>query len=170
MTITIMRLKFFTLVATVLPIGFILFLNNPAFAQFDETNDTGSVFYYSGLLGQERIECNLQFNNQVVSGSYIMERTGDIYVFNGRITQDKKEIGIIIFDQKDEFVATVEAELTSQEKNFAKVIKGTWKAADGSQMLVLQLTKVAELAQAPITPDEKLYGMTMKPQIIIKNF
>lgn len=130
-----------------------------ALAQYDDVGTTNTMFYYSGSLGgSEKIEVNLQLNGPVVSGSYIIERTGAQYVFNGRLASDRSGMGLIVFDGENQYIATIEARLISEDHNFGKEIKGRWKSADGKRQAIITLKKVAELASLPHDPEMKLYG------------
>lgn len=118
-------------------------------AQGEETAAKNSLFYYSGYLGKsDKVEFNLQLTKLKVSGSYILEESGDLFIFNGRMATDKSGLGILIYTESNEYVASMEAKLISDENNFAKEIKGIWKRADGRITLPIALKKVAELADS----------------------
>ena len=109
-------------------------------AQVDEASPKNSLFYYCGYLGKtDKVEFNLQLTQLKVSGSYILEHSGELFVFRGRIATDKSGIGVLI--------ASMEASLLSDENDFAREINGLWKSADGISVLPVTLKKVAELAQ-----------------------
>ncbi|MBL6449517.1 hypothetical protein JMN32_24610 [Fulvivirga sp. 29W222] len=128
-------------------------------AQYDEVGTTNHMFYYSGHLGiTEKVEFNLQLNGPTVSGSYIIERTGVLFTFSGRMASDKSGIGLIIFDEENQFIATIEAKLISEDNNFAKEIKGRWKSSDGKRQVNLNLKKIAELASVEKNDAPSLYG------------
>jgi hypothetical protein len=120
-----------------------------SFAQVDEQAETNSLFYYTGTLGSnDKIELNLQFNAHNVSGSYILVTTGDLFVFKGRLAIDKSGVGLLVYDESNIYVASIEAKVISEDVDFGREIKGVWKAANGKRSLNLTLKKIAELAKA----------------------
>ncbi|MEO1054331.1 MAG: hypothetical protein AAFX87_27080 [Bacteroidota bacterium] len=119
-----------------------------AYAQVDDIKTQNSLFYYSGKLADKgNIQFNLQFNDHLISGSYILEESGEVFVFNGRADYDMKGIGIYVFNEKDVFVATIEAYFKHEQDDFAKSIEGVWKSANGTYLQKLNLSKIAEYAQ-----------------------
>lgn len=137
-------------------------------AQYDDASTSNRMFYYSGFFGgTEKVEFNLQINGVAVSGSYIIERTGGLFTFSGRMASDKSGIGLIIFDEENEYVATIEAKMISEDNNFAKEIKGKWKSADGKKQIGLSLKKVAELAGIQENNSGLLYGFTFPKDVEI---
>ncbi|UII30273.1 hypothetical protein LVD17_18430 [Fulvivirga ulvae] len=135
-------------------------------AQYDEAGATSRMFYYSGHLGSsEKVEFNLQINGPTVSGSYIIERTGGLFTFSGRMASDKSGIGLIIFDEENQFIATIEAKLISEDNNFAKEIKGRWKSSDGKRQVNLNLKKVAELASLDAHDVSESYGFSSQKDL-----
>ncbi|GAA0891076.1 hypothetical protein GCM10009122_07550 [Fulvivirga kasyanovii] len=144
----------------------LLLVTNISVAQYDEVGATNRMFYYSGHLGNtEKVEFNLQINGPTVSGSYIVERTGGLYTFSGRMASDKSAIGLIIFDEENQFIATIEAKLISEDNNFAKEIKGRWKSSDGKRQVNLNLKKVAELASIDTSGRSGQYGFTSQKDL-----
>lgn len=120
-------------------------------AQVDEIEPSRGLYYYSGFIGDsDKVEFNLQFNGLTVSGSYIIENTGDMYVFNGRMGLERQGIGVLVYNSNNMFVASIEANFVNTENNFGKMLNGNWKSADGKQQRNLKLKKVAEFAQGPI--------------------
>ena len=116
-------------------------------AQVEEVATKNSLFYYSGTFGKAgEVEFNLQMDELAVSGSYIIEKTGDWFLFNGRMSPDKDAIGVLVFNEGNEYVASIEAYFLSDENSFAKEINGVWKSADGKVRRSINLKKVAELA------------------------
>ena len=116
-------------------------------AQVEEVETSRGLYYYSGFIGDnDKIEFNLQFSGLVVSGSYIIERTGDMFVFNGRMGLDRKGIGVLVYNANNVFVASIEAAFINEENNFGKMLKGQWKSADGKSLKNIRLKKVAEFA------------------------
>ncbi len=133
---------FFPLVLILWVVGF-----GQSFAQNEEQGTTNSLFYYSGTLGShDKVELNFQMNGYAVSGSYILLNSGDLYVFKGRLAVDKSGVGLLVYDDKNNYVAAVEAKIVSVDIDFAKEIKGVWKSANGKVKQTLSLKKVAELA------------------------
>lgn len=129
---------------------FFCVITSPVAAQVEEIEPTRGLYYYSGTLSQQvKIEFNLQFNGSQVSGSYILEETGDMFVFNGRMSNDRKGIGVLVYNTNNLYVASIEATFTNEEGNFGKLLSGKWKSADGSQYKLLKLKKVAEFAEGP---------------------
>ncbi len=136
----------------------LVFLSEYVCAQEEERGSKNSLFYYSGTLGKMgEVEFNLQMNGLMVSGSYIIEKTGDWFLFNGRMATDKSGIGVLVYDDQNDYTASIEAVFTSDENSFAREINGVWKSADGRKKLPLNLKKVAELA-ATGNADEKHMG------------
>lgn len=120
-------------------------------AQVDDIEPSRGLYYYSGYIGDaDKIEFNLQFNGLLVSGSYIIESTGDMFVFNGRMGIDRKGIGVLVYNSNNIFIASIEASFVSSENNFGKMLNGNWKSADGKKQQSLKLKKVAEFAQGPV--------------------
>ncbi|MEM6524860.1 MAG: hypothetical protein AAF693_13740 [Bacteroidota bacterium] len=116
-------------------------------AQVEELSAKNSLFYYSGYLGKtEKLEFNLQLSQLKVSGSYILEQTGELFIFRGRMATDKSGFGVLVYTDNDDYVASMEAKLISTDNDFAKEINGVWKSADGLRILPISLKKVAELA------------------------
>lgn len=123
-----------------------LVMSSVAQAQYEEQEAANSRFYYSGYAGSEKIEFNLQVDGLLVYGSYIVKSTGDLYIFRGRLSSDRTGLGVLIFDEKDQYVASLEAKLISEEYSFAREIRGKLKYADGKKITPIALTKTAELA------------------------
>ncbi|WP_143399342.1 hypothetical protein [Fulvivirga sp. M361] len=116
-------------------------------AQDDENGSQNSLFYYSGTIGEvQKVEFNLQVTGLVITGSYILEKTGDLFLFNGRMNAEKSDMGIRIYNQNNVYIASMEASLFSDTDNFAKTIKGIWRSADLKEEFDVGLTKQAELA------------------------
>lgn len=127
----------------------LLFIGFAASAQVEDKGRDG-VLYYQGKLGnKEPLEFNLRINKKEVIGSYILKNQSKFYTYKGRLNQEQTAIGIVIYDENQDYVATAEAKLVSLEDDFAKEIHGVWKSADGFKVLKLDLKKVAELADLP---------------------
>lgn len=137
----------------------LLFTISGVKAQVDEIEPTRGLYYYSGFIGDsEKVEFNLQFNGLAVSGSYIIESSGDMYVFNGRMGLERQGIGVLVYDSNNIFVASIEANFVNTENNFGKMLNGNWKSANGKQQRNLKLKKVAEFAQGPtISPTFEIH-------------
>lgn len=128
------------------------------FAQIDEPSGLNSQFYYSGSIDNtESIEWNMQVNGYNVSGSYMITSNGKIYIFKGRLAADKSGMGVLVYDEGDNYVASIEAKIISRELDFAHQIKGILKPIDGTRKKSLSLNKVAEFADAGIISDHS-YG------------
>lgn len=135
--------KYFKYLALVLLVS----LSKYVSAQVEEIGSKNSLFYYSGTLGKAgEVEFNLQMDEPEVSGSYIVEKTGDWFLFNGRLSPDKDAMGVLVYSESNEYVASIEAYFVSDENSFAKEINGVWKSADGRVRRPINLKKVAELA------------------------
>lgn len=124
----------------------VLVMSSVAQAQYEEQEAANSRFYYSGYAGSEKIEFNLQIDGLLVYGSYIVKSTGHLYIFRGRLSSDRTGLGVLIFDEKDQYVASLEAKLISEEYSFAREIKGKLKYADGKKTTLIAVTKTGELA------------------------
>ncbi|MEM7109414.1 MAG: hypothetical protein AAF519_14405 [Bacteroidota bacterium] len=126
-------------------------------AQVEELGTQNSLFYYSGYLGKsDKLEFNLQLSKLSVSGSYILEKSGDLFIFKGRMATDKSGLGVRIYTDENDYVASVEAKFISTNDDFAKEINGVWKSADGLTTLPIFLKKVAELASQRLDDDYNL--------------
>ncbi|WP_157494119.1 hypothetical protein [Fulvivirga imtechensis] len=123
-------------------------VTHDAYAQFEEEEAKNSLFYYSGYAGDEKIELNLQMEDKLVFGSYIMERTGDLFIFKGTLSTDRTTLEVLIFDDQDKYVASLQADLISEENSFAKEIKGRLIPVNKAKPVAVNLTKMAELANA----------------------
>ena len=116
-------------------------------AQIEEEESKKSLFYYSGKLGAaSNIQLSLQLKSLVATGSYILDGSGDFFTFEGRLTFDKSGLGLRVFDEENNYIATIEAQVLSQEENFGKEIEGIWRGANG-KLQRLKLTKIAEFAR-----------------------
>lgn len=130
----------------------------PSYGQVDDIAGRSSLFYYSGTLGDvDEIEFNMQVEGQIVTGSYIIENSGDLFIFSGRLSADQNAFGVLVyFHGTDEYVGTIEAQISSNENNFMKSISGQWKNADGDVTKLLSLNKVAELTKDTSEPSETM--------------
>lgn len=132
-----------------------IFAAGSANAQSVEGDGASRLYYYSGVLGSNvAIEFNLQVNTTGVSGSYIVERSGDLFTFSGRFSMNRKGIGLLVYDSNNSYVASIEANVLSEENNFAYRIEGKWKSASGEDIRSINLKKVAEYAQIELNVDE----------------
>ncbi len=123
-------------------------------AQLDEASGINSRLYYSGTLGSsEKIEFNMQVNGYAVTGSYMTVSTGDILLFKGRLAADKAGMGVLVYDENNNYIASIEASVISQELDFASELVGTWKSLKDGGKKNLSLTKVAEFAKAEESRD-----------------
>ena len=92
--------------------------------QVEEVGASNSLFYYTGSLGtNEQLEFNMQLNGHAISGSCILVTSGNLYVIKGRLAADKSGMGVLVYDESDQFIASVEAKVISDEFDFAKEIK-----------------------------------------------
>lgn len=127
--------------------------------QVEEMGASNSLFYYTGNLGAtEKLEFNMQLKGHSITGSCILVTTGNLYVIKGRLAADKNGMGVLVYDEADQFIASVEAKVISDEFDFAKEIKGVWKSANGLSRKNVNLTKVAELARLEESSLKELYG------------
>ncbi|QSE97133.1 hypothetical protein [Fulvivirga lutea] len=125
-----------------------LLLTTSVFAQVDDPAASNTRFYYSGSLGSnEKIELNIQLTGYLISGSYMVINSGDIFLIRGRLSADKAGLGVIVYDSENNYVAAVEARVVSEELDFAREIRGVWKSPDGNLIKNLRLNKVAEFAR-----------------------
>ncbi len=117
------------------------------FGQVDEVGKRNSQFYYSGTLGaSERIELNIQIQDQLITGSCILPQSSNLYILKGRLSADQAGMGLLVYNDKNEYIASIDAKIKSDEFNYLKEINGVWKLADGKLTKTLYLAKVAELA------------------------
>ncbi|MDX1628539.1 MAG: hypothetical protein R3345_07555 [Fulvivirga sp.] len=138
------RIKFFVSLFT------LFFSCLAASAQVVELDENDGLYYFSGTLDNAtKVEFNMQLKGYNVSGSYILESSGDMFVFSGRLSLNREEFGVLVYDKNNTYVATIEAYLLSEENSFAKNIKGTWKSADGNTTKSIKLKKVAKFASSP---------------------
>lgn len=127
--------------------------------QVEEAGASNSLFYYTGNLGaNEQLEFNMQLKGHAISGSCILVTSGNMYVIKGRLAADKSGMGVLVYDESDQFIASVEARVISDEFDFAKEIKGVWKSANGLSRKNMNLTKIAELAQIEESYFKEFYG------------
>ncbi|MEQ8576129.1 hypothetical protein [Fulvivirga sp.] len=127
--------------------------------QVEEVGASNSLFYYTGNLGgNEQLEFNMQLKGHAITGSCILVTTGNLYVIKGRLAADKNGMGVLVYDESDQFIASVEAKVISDEFDFAKEIKGVWKSANGLSRKNVNLTKIAELAQLDESSFKEFYG------------
>ncbi|MEQ8925109.1 MAG: hypothetical protein RLO81_04810 [Fulvivirga sp.] len=125
-----------------------LLLNTSVHAQVDDPAASNTRFYYSGNLGSnEKIELNIQLTGYLISGSYMVINSGDIFLIRGRLSADKAGLGVIVYDSDNNYVAAVEARVVSEELDFAREIRGVWKSPDGNLIKNIRLNKVAEFAK-----------------------
>ena len=131
-----------------LSVVFLLLGALDSFGQVEDFGASNSLFYYTGNLGSsEKIEFNMQLNGHAITGSCILVNTGNLYVIKGRLAADRSGMGVLVYDESDQFIASVEAKVVSFEFDFAKEIKGVWKSANGLSRKSINLTKIAELAE-----------------------
>lgn len=132
----------------------------PCYSQVEDIAGRNSLFYFSGTLGNnDKIEFNLQVEGQIVTGSYIIEDSGDLFIFSGRLSSDKNAFGVLVYYQgTDEYVGAIEAKIYSNENNFMKSIVGKWKNVNGKVVKELSLDKIAELTQTPPPPTDMVVG------------
>jgi hypothetical protein len=136
----------------------LMFWFSVANAQFEEPGASNSLFYYTGTLGNaEKIEFNIQLNGHIVTGSCILVDSGDLYIIKGRLAADKSGVGLLIYNDLNIFIASVEAKVISEDFDFARQIKGVWKPAKNTIGMNLVLSKVAELASAKDTIKRKIF-------------
>lgn len=128
-------------------------------SQIEEENANNSLFYYSGSFDNtEKLEFNLQVKGLKVSGSVIVVETGELYIFSGRMSSDKSGMGVYVYDNENHYVAAMEAKFISEYADFAKEIRGVWKAEKENRQRKVSLKKVAELADTDILDPEPLEG------------
>ena len=144
MNLTIRSILFFLIAG-----AFLLTTAGSACAQTDGLDTGSSRLYYSGTLGgSSQIEFNMQVAGYAVSGSYIVVNSGEIYVFKGRLSADKSGMGVLIYDDANNYIASMEATVISREMDFASEITGTWKSGKTNTRKAVDLIKVAEFARA----------------------
>ena len=137
-------------------IFYVAILLQPLALKAQEDMPMKGSLYYSGLLGGEvKIEFNLRINGYITTGSYIVDSSGDLFVFNGRMASDKSGIGVFVYDDASQYIASIEAKFLSTENNFAKEINGLWKSADGIKKMTLTLVKIGEFANIQGELDKK---------------
>ena len=128
------------LVLTLAPMG--------SYAQFYEA-PANSRFYYNGsIVKLDNIQMNLHIDGYVISGAMVMESTGAQFMVEGRMSKEKDGIGIRIYDSYNKYIASIEANIISEEKNFAKKIRGVYKPGDTTERYLLSINKIAEFASS----------------------
>jgi len=106
-----------------------------------------TLVYYSGTIGEsQKVEFNLQINEYDVTGSYIVEQSGEMYVFSGRLNLEKSGIGLLVYDQDNIYSASIEASLITESDDYGRYIIGLWKNSTGTERKDVNLKKVAEFA------------------------
>lgn len=130
------------------------------YGQVEDIAIRNSLYYYSGTLDNaDKIEFNLQVEGHIVTGSYIIEDSGDLYVFSGRLSADRDAFGVRVYYQgTDEYVGAIEARISSNENNFMKTIFGKWKSVDGRKIKTISLDKVAEITRNTPPPTDIVIG------------
>lgn len=123
-------------------------------AQHEEQELGSRLYYYSGHAGADKVELNLRIEGTLVYGSYIVERTSDLFIFRGRLTSDRAAFEALVFDENDKHVASLQANLVSDDSDFATEIKGILKMYRSKRSVSLSLQKMAELAV--VLPDHSV--------------
>lgn len=104
-------------------------------------------FYYEGAIAKlDNVQMNLHIDGYIVSGAMVMESSGAQYTIEGRISHAKDGIGVRLYDSFNKYVATIEASFISDEQNFGKKIKGTYRPDGSSERYIISVNKVAEFA------------------------
>lgn len=102
-------------------------------------------FYYNGMLDNtEHVQLNLQIDNYIVNGAFVIEATGDHYFIHGRLSGDKTGIGVWVY-QGNQYIAAIEARVISDDKEFGKKLYGVYKPRK-QEVQELVLKKIAEFA------------------------
>ncbi len=130
------------------------------YGQVEDIAGRNSLFYYSGTIDNtDKIEFNIQVEGQIVTGSYIIENSGELFIFSGRLSADKNAFGVLVYYHgTDEYAGAIEAQISSNENNFMKSITGKWKSVDGATIKMLTLDKIAELTRNVLPPTNTLIG------------
>jgi len=106
-----------------------------------------TLLYYSGTIDNyEKVEFNLQVSSYEVSGSYILEKSGEMFVFSGRLNLDRSGMGLLVYDQDNKYYASIEASIISVDGDYGRIINGIWKSGSGKIRKEINLKKVAEFA------------------------
>lgn len=137
-------------------ISFVLaFAVSPVYSQVEDIAARNSLFYFSGSLGNEdKLEFNLQVEGHIVTGSYILENSGELFIFSGRLSADKNAFGVLVYYHgTDKYAGSIEAQISSNENNFMKSIRGKWKNVNGTIVKQLSLDKIAELTKNTSLPN-----------------
>ena len=129
------------MLSRLLPYIFVLTL----FSSFRGT-ECGNLLYYKGTLGNsQKIQMNFELlENNNLKGSYIIEKTGDIYVLNGNMNSSTQIITLEVFNHYNEKVATIEAHYIVNSQQEMQDIAGVWMAYEDELILPLKLVKLAE--------------------------
>lgn len=78
-------------------------------------------------------------------GSYIVERTGDVFVLEGEMDRANKLFKFdVLTEESEKVVARIEARFFVDDHDEMLGIKGYWKSTDGLVTQRITLEKVAE--------------------------
>lgn len=118
-------------------------------AQVETESKQNLLFYYSGKLGVNKIECSLQLvtDKKLVSGSYMIDGNEDYFQFNGRLARDNKAFGVRVYNSESNYVGAIEAHFIAVGSNLTKKVIGHMTFAGSNERLELALVKQAEIVQ-----------------------
>lgn len=110
------------------------------------STECGNLLYYKGTLGSnQKIQMNFELlENDKIKGSYIVDKTGDIYLLNGNMNSSTQIITLEVFNHYSEQVASIEAHYIVNTQQEMQGIEGVWMAYEDELILPLKLVKLAE--------------------------
>lgn len=111
------------------------------------TADVGNLMYYKGSIGADvKIQMNFELENSgALKGSYIIDKTGELFMLDGRITPETQFLSFIVYNQQEQHIATIEAVYYIDPQQEMQDIEGYWKPMDGGAIKRIKLVKIAEI-------------------------
>lgn len=107
----------------------------------------GNLLYYKGTIGADtQIQMNFEINeNGTAEGSYIVEKSGELFVLEGSVSEKSQKIYFVVYNKERKKVAVIDATYYIDMDQQIQDIEGVWKPFDGNAALRLKLEKIAEV-------------------------
>lgn len=111
------------------------------------SSEVGNLMYYKGSIGADvKIQMNFELEDSgTLKGSYIIDKTGELFVLDGRIIQETQFLSFIVYNHQQQHIATIEAVYYIDPQQEMQDIEGYWKPMDGSAIKRIKLVKLAEI-------------------------
>ena len=109
--------------------------------------EMGNLMYYKGTIGADvKIQMNFELEDSgALKGSYIVDKTGELFVLDGRIDENTQFLSFIVYNQREEHIATIEAIYYIDPQQEMQDIEGFWKPMDDTTIKRIKLVKLAEI-------------------------